>query len=163
MSNHCPPFLQAHLHGLSQRELGLARQATIDQDGAHDVGGWDGLHVLCGWQLRLLLATEGGGLSTPLPSALPQTPPGRRSCRCGDLDVTPTSQPSSSGQDPRALHAQQKPGWGNGAETARSLAWRPELKAQAGSRGRGFSQLPSDLHTCIMTHTHTHTVNAIKM
>lgn len=53
--------LQAYLHGLSQGELGLAGRAAVDQDGAHDVGGRDGLHILCDWQLSLLLATEGEG------------------------------------------------------------------------------------------------------
>lgn len=55
------PSLQAYLHGLSQGELRLAGRAAVDQDGAHDVGGRDGLHILCDWQLSLLLATEGEG------------------------------------------------------------------------------------------------------
>lgn len=64
------PSLQAHLHGLSQGELGLAGRAAVDQDSAHDIGGRDGLHVLCDWQLGLLLATEGEGEGS-VPSCLP--------------------------------------------------------------------------------------------
>lgn len=68
------PSLRAYLHGLGQGELGLAGRAAIDQDGAHNVGGRDGLHVLCDWQLGLLLATEGQGLGTQLPTSPARTP-----------------------------------------------------------------------------------------
>ena len=64
-----------HLHGLRQRELGLAGWTAIDEDGADHVWWWNRLHVLCDWQLRLLLAAQQGDWGEGQIRARPGGPP----------------------------------------------------------------------------------------